>query len=341
MWDDETQIADNPAVSSGVPLAAYFLDANTTTTRSDYNHGIYRPLRTLSYRALALAFGVRPAPFEAANLFFYAVLTTLVLLMLLAATADLFAAGTATALFVVLPVHVQPVAYASALGDLESAVLELGALFCGVAAARARGRRQLGLGAASLLLAAAAMFAKEMAVTEPLLLVLALWLSGHLRRDASRFVAVIVAAHLALAAGYVVLRSLVLGHVAQLPLTPAVLAEGLRKAPVLLVEYAKLTLMPLGHRAFYLVRVGWSAFALALGVIAVCALAAVRLRRPAFTVGLVGFALALLPVLQLLPITTDLADRFALLPSVGLALAAAALLAGMPAPRRALAGELA
>jgi tetratricopeptide (TPR) repeat protein len=333
LWDDEVQIADNPAVTSGAPLAAYFLDPNTTTLRPDYNHGIYRPLRTLAYRALAVTAGVRPAPFEAANLVLYLMLTALVGWTIWAVTRDRFAAMTATALWAILPVHVQPVAYASALGDLLSAVLVMLMLLTGVRAARGR---LVPWGALSLLLAAAAMFAKEMAITAPLLLALALWLDGRLRASLP-----LVGAHGVVAAGFVVLRSLVLGQVAQKPLTAATVALGLKKAPVLLMEYARLSLMPLGHRGFYLVSMSWGRLALALALILAMALLARRLRSRAFTVGVAGFALALLPVLQLMPIIADLADRFALVPSIGLALAAAALLTRLDGRRRALAALVA
>jgi protein O-mannosyl-transferase len=339
LWDDESQIADNRAVTAGVPLGAYFFDANTTTTRPDYNHGIYRPLRTLAYRALAATFGVSPAVFEAANLVLYVLLTALLMLSLLALTRSLFAAAAATLLWALLPVHVQAVAYPSALGDLLSAVMELCALAAGVVCARrlAAGRAGLAWGALSVLLGAASMFAKEMAVPLPLLLVLLLWLDGQRR---SRALAALVGAHLVVAAGYVVLRSVVVGQVAQRAVSPAQLLIGAKKAPVLLVEYARWTVAPLGHRAFYSLTFGWGEWALALAIVAAVALLAWRARLAPLTAGLAFFALSLLPVLQLLPVIADLADRFALVPSMGLALALAALLARVPLPKRALAGAV-
>jgi tetratricopeptide (TPR) repeat protein len=340
LWDDESQIADNRAVTVGAGLGAYFFDANTTTTRPDYNHGIYRPLRTIAYRALAVTFGVRPGVFEAANLMLYVVLTALVLLALLAMTGSLFAAAAATLLWALLPMHVQAVAYPSALGDLLSAVLEALALGAGLVCARrlaAAGSRAVAWGVLSTVLAAASMFAKEMAVTEPLLLALLLWLDDQRR---SRALAALMGAHLMVAAGYVVTRSLVLGQVAQRPLSVAELALGLKKAPVLLVEYARLTVAPLGHRAFYSVSFGGGELALALAIIAGSAALAWRARLRPLTAGLAFFALALLPVLQLLPIIADLADRFALWPSLGLALAAAALLARLPLQKRVLGGAV-
>src|SRR5438876_11387381 len=64
VWDDAYQIAENPAVTAGAPLRAYFLDRTTTTSRADYNTRVYRPLRNVAYRAIALTFGVTPRAFR-------------------------------------------------------------------------------------------------------------------------------------------------------------------------------------------------------------------------------------------------------------------------------------
>jgi tetratricopeptide (TPR) repeat protein len=258
---------------------------------------------------------VRPIAFEAMSLFLYVVLSALVFVLIFSLTRERTISLVATALWVLLPVHVQAVAYPSALGDLLSAILEICALL-------AAAQLELGWAIASIFLAAAAMFAKEMAVTEPLLLGLAMWWIGRRRWW-------LLGAHLAVSGLYVITRSLVLGRVAQLPLTPAIVLQGIAKAPLLLVEYARLTLMPLGHRAFYSVAVSGGAIAIAAAVIVVAGVLAWRLRSRLFTLGLLGFVLALLPVLNLLPIRTELADRFALFPSIGLAVALAAIL-----PRR-------
>jgi protein O-mannosyl-transferase len=315
LWDDDSHIADNHAVTRGVALADYFLDANTTTSRPDYNHEIYRPLRNLTWRATARLFGVEPAPFEAVSLGLYALLAAMLFLALSALIGDGFAAAAATIVWVLLPVHVQAVAYPSAMGDLLSAVVELAALAAGLCAAR-RG---------SAAWAAASMFAKEIAVTEPLLLALLLWLDQRRPRWL-----LLVVPHFLAALGYVVMRSLVLGRVAQRGLSGTTVALGVKKAPILLAEYARLTLAPLGHSAFYSVPVGVGRLLLALLALFAVAVVAWSVHRRAFFAGVVAFGVALLPVLQLLPITTDLADRFALFASLGVALAAASALAIMP-----------
>ena len=136
--DDAYYIGDNDAVTRGAPLADYFFDRRTTASRADFTWQSYRPVRTVAFRALVAAFGVRPLPFGVANLVLYADRHRARRRLALRVVGDRAAALAATALWALLPVHVEPVAYASALGDQLSLVLQLLAL---AAAARAIGQR--------------------------------------------------------------------------------------------------------------------------------------------------------------------------------------------------------
>jgi tetratricopeptide (TPR) repeat protein/uncharacterized membrane protein len=323
LLDDGVQIFKNPAVTAGAPFGAYFLDRDTTSSRADYNTRIYRPLRNLAFRGVVLVGGVRPLAFGLANLALYVIAALLVLMLLSRVVGDARAAAWATALWVVLPVHVEPVAYASALGDLLSLALELGALLVALPYLAGGARWRV---AASTALALAAMLAKEMAVTEPaLLLLVAVALGGGEWRR--RPLALLLAAHALAAVGYVALRTHVVGAVGQEPLTAGALAAGLRDAPWLLVHYAWISIAPLGHAASYRVPPpGLPALLSTLLALAATALASWRWRRSLF-VGLAWFAVALAPVLHLVPLWADMADRFALFPTVGLALALAAAIA--------------
>ncbi len=329
LFDDAVQIYENPAVTQGAPIRAYFFDRNTTSSRADYNTRIYRPLRNLGFRAIAVAAGssraeLRPLAFGVANLALY--LVCIALFFTIARTlASERAALLAAALFATAPIHVEAVLYASAFGDLLSAALELGALATVVRAVAVfdspRRRQALGLAAISLVLAAAAMGAKEMAVTG--VVVLALWL-GALGALWSRRGLAVVGAHSVLAFGYLALRTSVLGRVGQDAVTAQTLLTGLREAPWLLVNYARITVLPVGHSAAYVVpRPSLVELAFALALIVGAAIVARRSRSVAVRLGLGWFAVSLLPVLHLVPLWADLADRFAFVPSAGLALAAA------------------
>jgi tetratricopeptide (TPR) repeat protein len=333
--DDGVQISENPAVTKGAPLGAYFFDKSTTSTRLDYNTRIYRPLRNAAFRAVVvLSRGARPLAFGLCNLVLYAATAVLVLLLALELTGSLLASTWAAVLWALMPVHVEPVAYASGFGDQLSAVLQVGAILYAWRAAQKGGA---GLFAASLLLQLGAMLTKEMAVTTVGLLGFGFLLVPTLKR--SRRSWALVGAHLVLALAYLALRTHVVGQMGQEPVTGASLARGLREAPLLLVGYLRISVAPLGHRTAYVVPPPTN-LELIVTLLSLAAGAALAIwwdkktkHPPGVLFGLGWFVLSLAPVLHIVPLWADLADRFALVPSVGLALALAALLARVPEPR--------
>jgi len=337
--DDAYYIADNDAVTRGAPLADYFFDRSTTASRADFTWQSYRPVRTVAFRALAAAFGARPLPFAAANLALYALAIALFAALALRVAGDRAAALAATALFALLPVHVEPVAYASALGDQLSLVFQLLAF---AAAVRAIVTPRLAAVAAlaSLAAAALAMGAKEMAVTEgPILAAGAACAWRSLGRDARRRAVAVVAAHAALTVGFLVLRTHVIGAVGQGAITSLTARIAVRAIPIYLWKYLAVIAAPLGHAAAYsAVPLSRARAAVAwLGVVAV-AVALWRARRttvgPALTFAAAWFALSLIPVLHVVPLLAYYADRFAYVPSVGAALAVAVALAAAGRWRR-------
>ena len=296
-------------------------------------------MRTVALRALVAAFGVRPLPFGVANLVLYAVAIALVAGLVVRVSGNRAAALAATALWALLPVHVEPVVYASALGDQLSLVLQLLAL---AAAARAIAAPSLAVVAAlaSLVAAALAMGAKEMAVTEGPLLAAGVACSWRtLAPDARRRAVAVVAAHAAVTLGFLVLRTHVIGAVGQGAITTLTLRIAARAVPILLWKYLALIAAPLGHAAAYAApslsraraAVAW------LGIAAVV-VALWRARRTTVGRGLTfaaaWFAISLVPVLHVVPLLAYYADRFAFVPSVGVALAVAAALAAAGRWRR-------
>ncbi len=321
--DDITQIVRNPAVTEGVRLDRYF-DPATTSIRDIFNVHIYRPLRTMALRLIARVAGVHSWAFGLANLLCYA--ATVLLLGRLAElwTGDPAAAFWAAALWAAASVHVEPVVYRSALGDQLSALLELGALLLGLRAVR-EARWPLSL--LSLLLALGSLLAKEMAVTELALLALLLWGLGLLRR---RSALLLIAGHALITLGYLALRTFAVKHIGQGNVTLSTIVHGLREAPNLLVHYVGLCLRPWGHSMAYRVDPPSPIGALLITVALLVALGLLwRIHRPT-ALGLVWFIVALLPVLHLVPLQADLADRFTLVPSMGLALSLASTLAVLP-----------
>lgn len=329
--DDAVYIAKNPAVTTGAPLAAYFTDRATGASRVDFRTW-YRPLRTLAYRGIVVACGLRPAAFAAVDLALYVAAVALVAALLLVLVGDRRAALLGTALWAFAPAHVEPVLYASALGDDLSLVFELAALYLAVRAV-ADARRAAIAGAASVVLAALAMGAKESALTAGGLVAVGAacaWprLDGAQRRRALALVGGYAVLTLAFVVGY----ARVIGHLGQGRVTGGGLGHAVAAAPLYLGAYLRILVLPLGHAAAYAdVRVTSGHLALAWLAVALVAAAAWRARRPLVAGALGAFVVALIPVLHLVPISATYADRYGLVASVALAVLAAAALASLPA----------
>src|SRR5262249_45501131 len=159
---------------------------------------------------------------------------------------------------------------------------------------------------------AAAMLSKEMAVTTPALVALWLWTIDAPRRRTL----VALAAHGAVALVYLVVRTKVVGHLGQGETGAASIGGGILGAARLALGDGRITILPLGHSAAYALpaasvaaRVLWWIALAAFGVFAG------RFGGRGVRFGLAWFMLALLPVLQLVPVAADFGDRFALQPS--------------------------
>jgi tetratricopeptide (TPR) repeat protein len=313
--DDAIYIVENRAVTVGAPLAAYFTDRATVASAPDFQWQSYRPLRTLAFRGIARVAGVRPLPFALVNLALY--LAGALLMMGLGRRLGYPAAGWAAALWVAAPVHVEPVLYASSLGDHLSLALELGGIWLTLAALRLpAGTRWHGRVVAGWLLVTAAMFTKEMAVTAPALMGLVAWGAGVWR---GRRAALVIAAQGLGAALFLGARTAVLGVLGHGATTAAGTLAQLAMLPWRLGAYLRIVVAPLGHSAGYVLP-SPGAVSLALAWLGFGLVILLLWRAPVLVrLGAGWFVVALLPVLGLVPVFADLADRFALLPSVGLA----------------------
>lgn len=313
--------------------------------------GLYRPLAMLSYAMEWRAGGGSPLPFHVVNVALHAGVS-LALFALLLRFAGASAAAAGAALFAVHPVHVEAVANIVGRAELLAALFYLAAcllyLWAPEAKRRiARGARLAGLG----LLYFAALASKEIAVTLPAALVLLDLAARSLRsgpplsrrlRDEAASYGLLAVAFLA----YLGLRTLALeGLVGDSP-HPALreLSTGPRLLTALAVwpEYLRLLLAPFDLSSDYSPAVLRPAHSLSAGVFAgalvvaglSAAAVAARRRAPLISVAVAWFALAILPVSNLLmPIGVLLAERTLYLPSVGLALAVTHVAGWLPALR--------
>ena len=331
IWDDSVQIAENPAVTQGVPLARWFTDRETTSIRPDYNTRIWRPLRGIAMRAVWRLSDATPMHrtrvFHGVNLLLYLVGAVLVLALVRRIVADELAALIGAVVWLLMPVHAEDVLYASAFGDLLSLDLQLVGLLL---ALRLLDGPSAWRTAVALACFAVGLLVKEMAITT-LLLLPAYVVSQRPEVLWKRRTLLLLGAHGVVAFAYLAVRTRLLGRVGQDDVHAADTVRAIVDAPWLLVQYVRLAVMPLGHAPDYGMHGPARLPSVLAAVVAVplFALASVK-ARGGLRWGTWFFVIALLPVLHLVPLWTLLGDRFLLLPTVGLAVALAAALSYLP-----------
>jgi hypothetical protein len=312
----------------------------------DLGGQMYRPLPLASFAVdWAIARG-HPAWFHAMNLLWHAGVAVLVAAVA-RRWADWAAAFAAGLVFAVHPVHVEAVANVIGLGELMAAAGVCLAVYAAVV------REDVVLSAAALALG---LLSKENAVVAPALIVWA-WVVGPPAplppRPATRRILAFVVSWVVIAGAYLALRGVVLHPYARLhAIAPVFLGEsaiaGRLTATAALGDVVRLLIFPLTLRVDYspaertIVRSLLDGrFVIGLACLAIWAALLVlawRRQRRLEAFGLGWIAIAFLPVSNLLFSTgVLLAERTFYLPSVGLALAAGAALARLPAQRRRVA----
>ncbi len=285
----------------------------------------YRPLWVLLNAGAHALGGGGATAFHAINLLLYALAAVEVVLLVrvVAGRASLLA-GAAFALY---PRHTESVAWASGNTDLLATVLALAALLCATAP-WPMGRRVVGAVALTVLAA----LAKESAFVLPVLAALVLWLRPHEPRgDAEPRPPLILPAAMAAAlVGVLILRTLAIGGLGGytgdevtplrvLTSTATYLVAAVTPHQVEVLRHPVLALIP-------------------LALLVLAAIVALRLRRAGertrlrtLVLGLGLFGAALLPVLgEPLDLNNATGERLLFLPSVGLAVALAALMPARP-----------
>ena len=295
----------------------------------------YRPLWVLANGAWTEAFGDRAAWLHVLNIGLFAIVSVQVWALARKFVGErAWIAGIA---FAVYPRHVESVAWVSGNTDLLASALAVGAVLC--AASDAPQRRRI---AAAVLLTACAALTKEIGFLVPLLAALVLY---GLRRDRRELLLVFMATAAALAAVFVA-RTIAIGGLGGYGDDPVTVVRVVGAA----ASYAVAAVTP--HQLELLVHPWWAVVPLALVLAAALRLRALwreahflagRSARGSLRAAALGgawFAIALVPVLgQLLDLNNATGERLMFLPSVGLAIALAALVPERP--RRATAAALA
>ena len=340
-YDDDLYVTECPPVRAGVTREG------VAFAFGSFHGANWFPLTRLSWMLDAELFGVDARAFHATSLALHCANAVLLLLALVRMTGALGRSAFVAAVFALHPLHVESVAWAAARKDVLSGLFFLLALLLHARLARRGASAGLRAGIAACM--AAGLLAKSIVVTLPLaLLLLDAWPLARLgsaaaRRAALREKAWLVA--LALAAGAATVAAQRAGGALQ-GLDAIPMGERLANAPVAVLGYLRRAFWPSGLAVFYphpraaLAASGASAAAAALAAFTAIALAA-RRRRPWLAVGWLWFLLLLAPVIGIVQVGGQaLADRYAYLPLIGVALAVAwgaCDLARGPGARRAVA----
>jgi protein O-mannosyl-transferase len=313
VWDDGNIIVANPAIKHWSEAARLF--ASSLERNTEY----YRPMLGLSFLTDWQLFGPWPAGFHLTSILIHAGVGVLLYLLAARVLADPLAAGFAALLFVVHPVHTEAVTYVSGRSDPLAALFALASLIWSLQP----GRRALSVGAFFL-----ALLSRETSVGVLLLIVLvdvtvgprATWTA----RVARRYLPYVGALAVSL-----VMRWLAVGAGTATNDTAAyTLGMRLLTLPKVVVAYLGLLVVP---SSLHMERVVAPATSPVdptvlgpLALLAVLVAALVIWRRAMWPVafGAAWFGLALLPVANLVPLATFMAEHWLYLPSMGLFMAA-------------------
>ncbi len=317
-WDDALLVTENPRVQAD-GLRGLF----RVLSPSDALAGRtieYLPLRDLGYALIFYFRGLSPVTYHLVQIVAHAVACSLLFWCARPWVGDT-PAVVAAFLFAVHPVHVESVVWISCLKDpafASCALLAVGLYFRSQRGTPARRRLSY---AGALLATLAALGFKQIAVAIPALL-FAVDFAFARRRTASTFLYKLpfVLVVLAVLPLYVVIGSR--AHVIVAP-PGGTRFTGFLTMTYVYAQYLGKLVAPFALSARYVVRpvitVGDPRFLVSIAVIVAAWLVAFVARRqtrvPLFV--LLWITISLLPVMNILPIPIEMADRYLYLPSVG------------------------
>ncbi len=327
IYDDYAFVTNNEAIRTLPPLSKFLLDPAAFSQPVSYH--VYRPVASFTFALNYAVNRLEPAGYHLVNLLFHslnAFLAFLVLRRIGTAPTGSFAGAL---IFAVHPVHTEAVTWISGRGNVLFLFFFLLAYLLYTQAELVSGRRRVHLVAGAVAAYAISLLSKEMALPLPLLLF------GHdlyFSRESTRAE---WARRLRLYAPFVVvgicylsLRAFVLGKVGQVEYHGGSAWTTFLAMLEAAAIYVRLLFVPVGlslsrhfqpHNSLFDPAV-FPGFCLVLGM--VCAAVLMFRRAPLLSFAFFWFAVAMLPVSNMIPVNAIVADRFLYGPSVAFSILA-------------------
>jgi tetratricopeptide (TPR) repeat protein len=327
VYDDYAFVRNNEEIRTFTPLGKFLLSAETFSQPANYH--VYRPLATATFAVnYALGYHIVNLAFHALNAFL-----VMMLLRLLGFQPGPSFAG--ALVFAIHPVHTEAVTWISGRGNVLYVFFFLLAYLCYIRADSAPGPRRFTFLAGAVAAYVLAVLAKEMALTLPAVL-FGHDLYFHREWDAKQRLRRlwVYVPFAVVAAGYVLLRTHVLGRIGQVAYyggSAYVTFLAMLKAFVI---YARLLFAPVGLSLSRHFQPSHSILEppvlLCLCLVILTAIAGILAMRrsPYLSFGLYWFAVTMLPVSNIIPINAIVGDRFLYGPSIGFCILVAVWAAG-------------
>jgi len=323
LWDDLYLIVDNPQIKQWRRLPELF--SSDLFPRVMLSH-YYRPLQAVTYLFDYQLWGLQPLGFHLTSTLVHAGTAVLFYWLVSALLADTRAALIAALLFAVHPVHTEAVTYISGRSDPLGAFFMLTSLLCFLRARQAPSFRWHSAAALAFLLALLAREAAVVLVGLMLLIAFTLPRTDEVERG-KRWINLLLTSlsYGAALLAYGALRVAAIGT-ASIPTETAQTPLAVRLLTMLqvVVQYLALLLVPVNLHMEREVTPAGSVFdPLVLGaavlVAGTLAVAWVCRRRAwPVTFGLAWFVVALIPVSNVVPLATYMAEHWLYVPSMGL-----------------------
>ena len=321
VWDDEVQIVSNEYIKDLRNIPLFFTKDLWMLSAEPHQSGYYRPLMLLSFALDFRMWKLNPLGYHLTNLFFHVLNSLLVFLLAIRITKKKYIALAASLFFAVHPVHTESVTFIASRNDVMSAFFFLLAFLLYIGSNK---RIHYYASSLSFLLA---LLSKETALVFPLILITYDYIIegrtiGEIKEKTKFY-----SPYFAILAVFLILRFFVLGIVPIIrPYYGGSLYTSLLTMSYVLVYYIKILILPLDLNVNHNIPVASALFELRtitsiillFLVFAIILWASRRERIALFA--LAWFFITLLPVSNVIPLSTLMAERYLYLPSMGFCL---------------------